>query len=636
MATDKYEKNLNLNKSKLFLKSVLLPALEYKSCIENQMILEQVLIQYDPTNCDSEEDDIEVSSPVIPTSVTEDIFSKSKQARQSNYFVCLNMVGMYLGAEDIPPYFLTIISRNNKAHLALDHELDEIATDNNYQCEFEHDLESYAGFEFQNWVSKIPLDCKHLKFLKDLFTENEGALELINTVEANLLAYNARNYGYQTLISLLERLKETNSVAVLQETASSKNVIYFGYPPLIDVEKLTAKDLVNILSEMTYAYISMSQTEYDLLNHYFSTMRRSSSIRVAQENPLVVGIKFANVNEAGEVVCDPLFVEDVSYLDPVIKATINRQIQELKFIFTRFYESYFLKLQEHYKNQSLQGNDTYILSTCQKPLAFKEGFQSRVTLYKEQCKIGFFIADQLKLGAKENIQKCAAPIDLPASLFLEHGDTILANMLGGNSSSREMRLIDENLSIYMGWEYGLKFTDLNPDLKKIYCDRGEDLETDNLSLVIPLVNLTLYFMLRYLEQLEKNSQPEIFRNTLQYTAQFIIDNQLALPEKYQSMFYNSNNLFPKTKDAIREIYDLLFLEQLNTRKECMDLEQKLDEDNVVYLISDEEEDEEVVEEEVKEPLRRSGSYNFFDRKLTDQNSNLQDQELLKPDDMTPH
>ncbi|PWY55651.1 hypothetical protein DGG96_11140 [Legionella qingyii] len=636
MAHSKEEQAFELEESKAFLKSILLPDLEKERCIDNQMALSSALYRYESDI--EEEDETQISLNTSTESQggdTEKVFSQGNHDK-SMYFISLNMIGERIYIEDNPPFFLTIISRNEDAHKNLDKRLDCIAKYDTYGCSFIHDLKAYPEYDFKNRVSRIPLDDTHLKFLKDLFADNNEVLDLVKKVESKILAFNARNKGHQTLAANLQDRNEVHLIEMIQHKSENKQVVYLKKVSVDQVENLTAKDLAKLLSEMAYAYISMSQADYDLLHQYFSQMGKPDALQVAQKMPLIVGIQFATINEASIVVREALFPEEV--LSPAVKAILDKQIENLKYVFEQFDLAYDFKLHQHYANQFQQENDTIILSAAQKPAGFYAGFQSDVQLYKSQCQIGYFLSDQLKNGAKEKILHLA-PIQLPDEVFFVHGDTLLAHMLGGKSDCRKTILSDdENPSIYAGWDYGLKFVDLDPTLKKIYCDQGRDLVRDNLALSIPLANLTLYFMLRYLDLLQENNQTEVFNDVLRQTAQFIIYKKLSLPEKYHSMFDNPSVLSAETNQKIHELYEQLRIEQIQDRNEYLKLANELDNEIITILdndtddevnIVDIEEDNEVkikleaseatpeTEEQKDTSLQVSRNYGFFDNSLSE-------------------
>jgi len=178
MASDKQEV-VKLQQSESLLKSILMPAFKDEACVDNHLCLNQVLSMQEDSLSDFEEDNIkthESFSPAPePLALTEKLFSQGTPS-ENNYFVSLNMIGERIRMNDTPPFYLTIISRTNSAHLILDRALDSIAAHKEYQCAFEHDLEGYAGYDFENSVSKIPLDENHIKFLRSLFEDDNSSL----------------------------------------------------------------------------------------------------------------------------------------------------------------------------------------------------------------------------------------------------------------------------------------------------------------------------------------------------------------------------------------------------------------------------------------------------------------------------
>ncbi|WP_131762373.1 hypothetical protein [Legionella jamestowniensis] len=622
--------NPDIELSRSFLKSVLLPALEDQSCIKNQMYLN--MVTRNPADEDEDEDEVTTKNEEARAGCNE-LFSMGKNTKSGNYFVSLNLVGLLVSAEDTPPFFITIISRTNDAHLLLDRELDTIAKE--FKCDFEHDLKSYEGYEFQNWVSKIPLDIVHINFLKQLFNDNVHVLTLLDTVASKLFVFQAKNNGFRTLMEVLKNIqkaKEINNIVEIQpETLCFKN----SSLTKIEFENITAEDLGALISENAYVSMLMSKENYLLLKEYFQQLSKPDVIRVVSEEPFIVELKFVKVNEANQVI-----IEDFFYQAPLmsgVSTALNEQIDNLTSIFTQFYEASDKKLLQFYKKQfqEHEANSLITLSACKKPHIFNGGYQMEVGVYKIQCQVDYFIYDQREFGAEERILKLAG-VKIPEDILRESGDTLLARMMGEAAFRRVVTLDKDKPPIYAGWDYGLCFVDLNLEVKKIYSDRGKDLKNDDLALAIPIKNLTLYFLLRYLDTLQLNQENNAFHEILKLTSNFIIDNQLALPADYHEMFFDSALIPPEYKEKIQLTYQQLLQEQVQTREEYIKLVQEedkecefidlssSDDDEVIMLIEDDESDEEIESAKESDNSQTVSGRTLFNNRKSSKNSTPED------------
>ncbi|WP_083191028.1 hypothetical protein [Legionella jamestowniensis] len=93
--------NPDIELSRSFLKSVLLPALEDQSCIKNQMYLN--MVTRNPADEDEDEDEVTTKNEEARAGCNE-LFSMGKNTKSGNYFVSLNLVGLLVSAEDTPPF----------------------------------------------------------------------------------------------------------------------------------------------------------------------------------------------------------------------------------------------------------------------------------------------------------------------------------------------------------------------------------------------------------------------------------------------------------------------------------------------------------------------------------------------------
>lgn len=501
------------------------------------------------------------------TNVTSELFKTFSTDKK--YCVALNMVGDETDLDDNPPFYLTIIARedNSVKYTNLNEKLYQVAKQTNVfkyiHGHASRDL-SHCPNQFVRLVEVIELTDNNIKFLKDILKASHKSIELLSKVEEKIQQANEADRGYQTLIRCLNNIKV---VAPLDKNVPfDEETAYFWENDLKFSNEATYVQLQERCQDVSAIYLKIKPEDYKVLVAYFAKQLTPEKIRVYLEEPLVVAIKFSNYEYFETAILDSLLFKNVNEL---VKSACEKRLGNIDEVRKNFSLLYKNKVNSYYQRVFSYGLErSYVtIQFGLKAKVFIEGLQSYSETYGVQCASSYFLKDQLSF-IQEAINKITNLV-LPCDIFGHlSADELLIDMefcnIDGNYIFRLSELDNNGNQIFKGWDFGLKFVDIDEGLKQIYLDQGKKVAGTDVSLIIPLPNLALYCLINYVKR--ENISSQDFNDYLKVAKNLLLKFNLCLPKKYHQMFFESSIIGEIDKQKILERYKECYEEQQKQSK----------------------------------------------------------------------
>lgn len=553
---------LQLQKSKRFLKSILVQAFENKSWLNTGLSLDSILLA-----------DEELSHEDIIIK----LFKTSPEGNDKQYVVGLNMFEEITALTDHPPFYLTIIVNRYDEGFYSEYTNKLCAIQRNSNGAFSYlraslcdqytdDLfKSYKKipYSIRSLINIIKLNTQNIQFLKTLLEKSNQSIELLTDIEEKIKNHYAFELGYPTLQTILENLEEIVEIERddLKNRPLEKGMGYFLKQHVNFSDNITYRDLEEVYADITGIYVTMSFEEYSNIAIYFKEVQAPDKINLIQKEPsVIVRLQFA---------IGTLFYEDIrSKLEPKVIEYCENRLKKIVEAGNEFNKISKAKLSSFYKAKfNVDPKDIFIvLQFGMSQGVFIEGLQSHAITYGVTCKSSYFLKDQLNNGLEKKITDLIKFV-LPDYLFIST-DHLLQDMefcsISGNYVYRLQEPIDNILGVYKGWEYGLKFMSIDQDLKQMYLARGKDVGENktNVQLTIPLPNLALYYLLKYAQQI--GNEVVQYIQVVQTAIKLILDFKLCLPKKYQDMIFGSHLIAENDKEKILSHYQECYKQQIKS------------------------------------------------------------------------